>query len=42
MDETIAAYCDCKVLSTEANIALDTGQLADYLEKATIPFMQST
>jgi len=43
MDETIAAYCDCKVLSTEANIALDAGQVADYLEKATTIYcMEST
>jgi len=43
MDATIAAYCNCKVLSTEANIALDAGQVADYLEKATTIYcMEST
>ena len=35
MDETDHDSTDCKVLSTDANVALDTSKMVDYLENAT-------
>ena len=36
MDETDRDSTDCKVLSTDANVALDTSEVVDYLENATM------
>ena len=35
MDETDHDSTDCKVLSTDAIVALDTSEVVDYLENAT-------
>ena len=35
MDETDHESTDCKVLSTDDNVALDTSEVVDYLENAT-------
>ena len=35
MDKTDHDSTDCKVLSTDANVALDTSEVVDYLENAT-------
>lgn len=35
MDETGHDSTDCKLLSTDANVALDTSEVVDYLENAT-------
>ena len=35
MDETDRYCTDCKVPSTDANVALDTSKMVDYLENAT-------
>ena len=36
MDETDHDSTDRKVLSTDANVALDTSEVVDYLENATM------
>lgn len=35
MDETDYDSTDCKFLSTDANVALDTSEVIEYLENAT-------
>ena len=35
MDETDRDCTDCKVPSTDANVALDTSKMVDFLENAT-------
>ena len=42
MDGTDHDSTDCKVLSTDANVALDTSEVVDYLKNATTLYREST